>query len=113
MKNKECLEASWEAQADLERAANDNHTLVVTLLDYHKFLDSIDPRFYAKMLQGMGIHRNFTNLLLDINTNGKRRIQIGNTYGTMASVKATLSHCSPHYCRLRYSFGCCMLNTPI
>ena len=86
MKNKECLEASWEAQADLERMANDNRTLVVTLLDYHKFFDSFDPRFYAKMLRGMGIHRNFTNLFLDINTKGRRRIKIGNTYGRKLNI---------------------------
>ena len=43
MKGKECLEASWEAQADLERAANEKRPLVVALLDYLIFFDSVDP----------------------------------------------------------------------
>jgi hypothetical protein len=81
MRGRECLEASWEAQADLEMAANDGENLVVALLDYHKFFDSFDPRFYAQMMEGMGVHRNFANLFLDINTNAKRRIKIGNTFG--------------------------------
>ena len=55
--------------------------MVVSLLDYHKFFDSFDPRFYAKMLKDMGVHHDFATLFLDINTNAKRRIKIGNTYG--------------------------------
>ena len=81
MRKRECLEASWEAQADLEMAVNNNDPLVVSLLDYHKFFDSFDPRFYSRLLVDMGIHRTFADLFLDINTGARRRIKIGNTYG--------------------------------
>ena len=46
--------ASWEAQADLERAVNDDKSPVITLLDYHKFFDSLEPKLYAKMSGRMG-----------------------------------------------------------
>jgi hypothetical protein len=81
MQRRECLEASYQAQAELEKAANKKESLVVSLLDYHKFFDSFDPRFYAPMLEDMGVHKMFADLFLDINTGARRRVKIGNTYG--------------------------------
>ena len=78
MRKRECLEASWEAQADLEMAVNNNTQLVVSLLDYHKFFDSFEPKFYAQLITDMGIHDSFGRLFLDINTNARNHLPTSN-----------------------------------
>ena len=50
MKGRRHTEASWDAQAHIEHAINTDKELVVALLDYFKFFDSFEPRFYAVIL---------------------------------------------------------------
>ena len=75
LQKRECLEAPWEAQEDLERAVNDGVPLIVTLSDYFKFFDSFDPRFYSQLIQDMGVHPQFARLFLDINVSSTRADQ--------------------------------------
>ena len=49
MKGRECAESSWDAQAFLETAINLKQEGVVALLDYYKFFDSFDPRFFGPL----------------------------------------------------------------
>ena len=55
--------------------------MVLGMLDYYKFFDSFEPRFYAKFLQEMGVYCNLVRLSLDLNLNAVRRIKIGTAYG--------------------------------
>jgi hypothetical protein len=81
MKGRECSEASWDAQAYLERAINVGEEGVVALLDYDKFFDSFEPRFFAKLLSAMGVHHHLVSLFIDLNTKARRRKKIGDTFG--------------------------------
>ena len=55
--------------------------MVLAMLDYYKFFDSFEPKFYAKFLEKMGIHSNLVRLFLDLNVNAVRRVKIGNALG--------------------------------
>ena len=81
MPGRECSEASWDLQLDVEAAVNHKQELIVALLDYYKFFDSFDPRFFHPFLVKMGVDRKMADLFLDLNTRAVRRIKLGNTYG--------------------------------
>ena len=50
MPGRECGEASWDLQSDVERAGSKGQELIIALLDYHKFFDSFEPRVFAAFL---------------------------------------------------------------
>ena len=50
-------------------------------MDYYKFFDSFDLRFFAQLLVAVGIDQGLVDLFESLNTNAVRRIKIGNTYG--------------------------------
>ena len=81
MRGRECGEASWDTQSAIESAINGSEELVVALLDYYKFFDSFDPRFYAAFIVDAGIDWRLGQLFLHLNCNVRRRIKIGTTYG--------------------------------
>ena len=43
---RECIEAAWDAQLDIEQATIKGEELTVVTADYSKFFDSFDPEFY-------------------------------------------------------------------
>ena len=80
MPGTEAREAAWDAQSAMAAAADGNEELIVALLDYYKFFDSFEPRFYARFLDDMGIHQQFVDLFLDLNTKAIRRVKISGVY---------------------------------
>ena len=80
MPGREAREAAWDAQSAMAAAADGNEELVVALLDYYKFFDSFEPRFYARFLGDMGVHPQFVDLFLDLNTRAVRRVKINGIY---------------------------------
>lgn len=80
MPGREAREAAWDAQSAMAAAAEANGELVVALLDYYKFLDSFEPRFYARFLKDIGVHQQFVDLFLDLNTKAIRRARISGVY---------------------------------
>ena len=80
MPGREAREAAWDAQSAMAAAADGNEELVVALLDYYKFFDSFEPRFYARFLSDMGVHPQFVDLFLDLDTKAVRRVRISGVY---------------------------------
>ena len=81
MAGKEPSEASWDAQAAVAEAMEQGEDMILAMLDYYKFFDSFEPRFYAKFLNSMGLHSELVGLFLDLNLNAQRRVKIGNAFG--------------------------------
>ena len=81
MAGREPGEASWDAQSAVAAAMEQGEDMVLAMLDYYKFFDSFEPKFYAKFLEKMGIHSNLVRLFLDLNVNAVRRVKIGNALG--------------------------------
>ena len=50
MAGREPSEASWDAQAAIAAAMEQGEEKIVAMLDYYKFFDSFEPRFYAFFL---------------------------------------------------------------
>ena len=61
----------------LAAAVDGDEELVVALLDYYKFFDSFEPRFYARFLRDMGLDDQFVDLFLNLNTRAEKRVKIG------------------------------------
>ena len=57
---RECLDASWDAQGQLELAAMRGDPMAIVILDYYKYFDYFELRFTGKFLEASGIHSDFT-----------------------------------------------------
>ena len=68
---------------------------IIAMLDYYKFFDSFEPKFYAEFLTKMGLHKNLVRLFLDLNVKAARRIKIGNTFGKPFSTFNALGQGDP------------------
>ena len=68
---------------------------IIAMLDYYKFFDSFEPKFYAEFLTKMGLHKNLVRLFLDLNVKAVRRIKIGNTLGKPFSTFNALGQGDP------------------
>ena len=81
MRGLAAIMASWDAQAGIAEAAATNSPMLMAFLDYHNFFDSFEPRFFGFFLLDAGIHPDFVQLFVHLNTNAVRHIKIANTYG--------------------------------
>ena len=70
----------WDAQSAMAAAADGNEELLVARLDYYEFFDSFEPHFYAKFLNDMGVHPQFVDPFLDLNTRAIRSVKISGVY---------------------------------
>ena len=80
-KGLEAMMASWDAQSDLASAASAKTPFTMAFLDYFKFFDSFEPRFFRDFLAQAGLHRQFVDLFVHLNTESVRYIKIGDTFG--------------------------------
>ena len=81
MQGLEAIMSSWEAQFGIAEAVETNAPILMAFLDYHKFFDSFEPRFFGRLMQDAGIHEDFTRLFVQLNCNAVRFIKIGKTFG--------------------------------
>ena len=95
MPGREPKEASWDALSEMAAVIDSGDDLVIAVLDYYKFFDSLEPRFYGKFLGAMGLHPSLTNLFLDLNTQTVRRVKIGGVYGEPFSTYNALGQGDP------------------
>ena len=80
--DREYLEACWDVQSSIAYAEAFGLDWTVVLLDYYKFFDSFDPRFMSCMFEQYNFPQPMVDLFfLNLNTNARRYIKIGNTYG--------------------------------
>jgi ribonuclease HI len=79
---KECLEAAWEAQMDMEEAfLNDEENTEINT-DYEKFYDTFDPSFFRNLFLHIGMPEPLANMTHFMYTNIKRRFRIGAHLGS-------------------------------
>jgi len=74
-------EVSFDAQADIEEALLDNEVLVIALMDYFKYFDSMEPTFVAKLMEAVGIDPDYANMTTDLYKHMNRYIKIGQSLG--------------------------------
>ena len=78
---RECLEMTWDLQARIQRAASNGNSMAILLLDYYKFFDMFEHKFIRDFMQCAGVDVQLVDLIYNINSNAKRRIKLGATYG--------------------------------
>ena len=78
---RECLEAAWDVQQGLEEALLRQKELTVITADYEKFFDTFDASFFAQLCIKVGFPPKVANLVKSVNTNMKRVVKIGLSYG--------------------------------
>ena len=69
---RECVEAAWDAQLDIESAYLNDRELTLVTADYTKFFDSFDPEFFRCLAVAMGIPERVAKLVWYLNANMRR-----------------------------------------
>ena len=77
----ECLSSAWPAQARIEQAMLEGKDRAAATLDYTKFFDRFDPKFYMQMLTAMGYPEGLASMQIDMYNDFIRHIKIAGTYG--------------------------------
>ena len=69
---RECLDASWDTQADIEEALCTGSPIAVALLDYWKFFDSFEPNFVYRLMLAIGIDKDYAKTQHNLYSNLNR-----------------------------------------
>ena len=73
---RECMESAWDAQLAFEYATLTNGKLSAILLDYEKFFDKFDCKFFGHLFQEIGLPPAICTLFDAMYSNIQRRLKI-------------------------------------
>ena len=83
---RECLEAAWDVQADVEAAMVGQKEFTLITADYQNFFDTFEPHFFARLCKAVGFPEHVADLVCSMNTTMMRVVKIGPSFGTPFAV---------------------------